>query len=375
MERIALALSGGGFRAALFHIGSLWRLNELGYLRRLSTITSVSGGSIAAGHLALHWPRLQFDARGVARNYVELIAEPLRIFCRQTVDVPVIAANVFLTLLGVTPSALAAAYDRLLYHNARLADLPAAGAGTPRFKFYATSLQTGSRVLISREALSDYQVGYVDAPPILLSQAVAASSAYPPFLAPAAIRVPATSWKRHPKAGLSELFEQAAYRRPLLLVDGGIYDNLGVDDLWDEHETILASDAGSPSVPAPRPGPQWVAQGWRVLGVMYQQVQSLEKRRLIGDHFEAECAVHKRTGAYWGVASEIDSYGISDALTSDWDETAKLGQLPTRLSRYPERTSGELINWGYALCDVALRRWVDKTLPPPSGWPIAGCEL
>ncbi len=32
---IGLALSGGGFRATLFHLGSLWRLNELGYLPKL----------------------------------------------------------------------------------------------------------------------------------------------------------------------------------------------------------------------------------------------------------------------------------------------------------------------------------------------------
>src|SRR5438552_1583288 len=48
----ALCLSGGGFRAALFHLGALRRLNELGILSRIDTITSVSGGSIIAAHLA-----------------------------------------------------------------------------------------------------------------------------------------------------------------------------------------------------------------------------------------------------------------------------------------------------------------------------------
>ncbi len=49
---VGLALSGGGFRATLFHLGSLTRLNELGWLRRLDIVTSVSGGSIIAGLLA-----------------------------------------------------------------------------------------------------------------------------------------------------------------------------------------------------------------------------------------------------------------------------------------------------------------------------------
>jgi NTE family protein len=47
-EGIALCLSGGGYRAMLFHLGALWRLNELGYLPTLARISSVSGGSITA---------------------------------------------------------------------------------------------------------------------------------------------------------------------------------------------------------------------------------------------------------------------------------------------------------------------------------------
>ena len=48
----ALCLSGGGYRAALFHLGATRRLNELGALTRIDTFTSVSGGSIFAAHLA-----------------------------------------------------------------------------------------------------------------------------------------------------------------------------------------------------------------------------------------------------------------------------------------------------------------------------------
>ena len=51
-DRICLALSGGGFRALLFHLGALMRLNEIGYLSKLQRIVSVSGGSIAAAYLA-----------------------------------------------------------------------------------------------------------------------------------------------------------------------------------------------------------------------------------------------------------------------------------------------------------------------------------
>ena len=51
---IGLCLSGGGFRATLFHLGVLRRLNELGILTRddFRTVASVSGGSITSARLA-----------------------------------------------------------------------------------------------------------------------------------------------------------------------------------------------------------------------------------------------------------------------------------------------------------------------------------
>src|SRR5258708_36896146 len=51
---IGLCLSGGGFRATLFHLGALRRLNELGVLSRsdFRTVASVSGGPIMSAQLA-----------------------------------------------------------------------------------------------------------------------------------------------------------------------------------------------------------------------------------------------------------------------------------------------------------------------------------
>jgi NTE family protein len=62
----ALCLSGGGFRAAHFHLGAVLRLDELGVLGRLRTISAVSGGAIVANLLAhpeLAWRRGSWPAR------------------------------------------------------------------------------------------------------------------------------------------------------------------------------------------------------------------------------------------------------------------------------------------------------------------------
>src|SRR3954469_19988873 len=57
VNRIGLALSGGGFRASLYHLGLLRFLRDGGILPRISHITSVSGGSTFAAHLVLNWDR------------------------------------------------------------------------------------------------------------------------------------------------------------------------------------------------------------------------------------------------------------------------------------------------------------------------------
>src|SRR5215207_2548929 len=83
----ALALSGGGYRAMLFHLGAVARLNEFGVLQWLDRISSVSGGSLLAGHLAVRWKDLTF-VDGVATNFREQVARPVLRFSRWLVDYP-----------------------------------------------------------------------------------------------------------------------------------------------------------------------------------------------------------------------------------------------------------------------------------------------
>src|SRR6476660_9412100 len=83
---IALCLSGGGYRAMLFHLGTLWRLNEVGLLKSLVRISSVSGGSITAGALGLVWKSLLFDQNGVATNLTALVIDRVRRLAKVTID-------------------------------------------------------------------------------------------------------------------------------------------------------------------------------------------------------------------------------------------------------------------------------------------------
>ena len=101
----------------MFHLGALWRLNEAGHLHR-PLVSSVSGGSIIAGVLALNWHQLAFDATGTAANFEEQVAEPLRVMAARTIDWQAILRGILLP--GSAGGRFAAAYRKHLFGNATL---------------------------------------------------------------------------------------------------------------------------------------------------------------------------------------------------------------------------------------------------------------
>src|SRR5215831_7481162 len=74
MKKIGLALSGGGLRAALYHLGLLRFLRDAGILSQVTHITSVSGGSIFAAHAALNWDRYSGSAEEFDAAAAELLS-------------------------------------------------------------------------------------------------------------------------------------------------------------------------------------------------------------------------------------------------------------------------------------------------------------
>ena len=93
---IALCLSGGGYRAMLFHLGGVWRLYELGLLKTVDRISSVSGGSITAGVLGMNWNRLPHEATAANDDFVTNVVQPIRRLAGKTIDRASILGGVFL---------------------------------------------------------------------------------------------------------------------------------------------------------------------------------------------------------------------------------------------------------------------------------------
>ena len=86
-EGTALCLSGGGYRAMLFHLGSLWRLYDAGRLSTVDRISSVSGGSITAAVLGMNWMKLSFDPAVAQSDFVANVVAPIRALAGKTIDV------------------------------------------------------------------------------------------------------------------------------------------------------------------------------------------------------------------------------------------------------------------------------------------------
>jgi len=368
---IALCLSGGGYRAMLFHLGSLWRLNEIGYLKKLTRISSVSGGSIIAAMLGLKWGKLAFDTQGVGRQFIPEIVEPIRMLAGKTIDI----GAIIIGIIGPcsVSSRLTKAYKEYLFGKATLEDLP----DSPRFVINATNVQSGALWRFMKPYMRDYKVGEVKNPKIDLATVVAASSAFPPFLSPTKLKLNSSDFT--PNSGK---LQREPFTTDIMLTDGGVYDNLGLETAWKRYDTIWVSDGGACLKPEANPKVDWARQLYRILNLIDNEVVSLRKRQVI-DSFKLRNKMIRekadqnsdlfklttREGTYWGVRTNIEDYKLADALPCPFEKTLELANEPTRLKSINSDIQERLINWGYAVCDAAMRKHVDNTLLKPLTFP------
>lgn len=350
----ALCLSGGGYRAMIFHLGALWRLNEFGYLSKLKRISSVSGGSITSGVLGMNWSRLEFDSKGVAGNLVSQVINPVRQLAQKTIDRKAIFSGILTP--GSISDKVTAAYNKYLFADKTLQDLP----DEPRFVINATNVQSGALWRFMKPYMRDWKVGEVKNPTVPLAVAVAASSAFPPVLSPAELELDDSDFTPNSGAGL----QTEPYTTDVVLSDGGVYDNLGLETAWKRYKTILVSDAGGQMAPEPDPKRDWAGHIYRVLNIIDNQVRSLRKRQVINSYVDGS-----RTGTYWGIRTNIADYGLADALNCPIEKTMALAHVKTRLKRMDSETQEKLINWGYAVCDAAIRKHVDSSQSKPDNFP------
>ena len=346
---IALCLSGGGFRAALFHLGALRRLNETGVLSQIDIITSVSGGSIIAAHLSKvvdPWPQkgdrfLEWD---------RIVSAPFRAFTARDLRTSIIFCC-WKPKNWIRSSARAEALAKAFEHltSATLSELP----DHPRFVFCATDVAFGTNWIFEKARVGAWRAGYIrPAPPWPLARAVAASSCFPPIFSPLPLNV-------CPKELKGGSFRRGPERDNLIsklrLSDGGIYDNLGLEPAWGRYDTMLVSNGGA-TLPF-QEGRGLISLLRRYVAITMNQVSSLRVRWLIDRY-----ASQQLKGAYWSIASSPSSYNLKSKSAFNYQGYSSLlvqeiiSVIRTDLDAFTEAEAAVLENHGYWMTEAALQR-------------------
>lgn len=218
--RIGVCLSGGGFRATAFGFGVVRYLVEAGLGRDIHAISSVSGGSVAAAMLAAAWPAVVDDAddpvaalQANATDRFEAAVTSRNLRNRGLVRFAGRAA----TPGRRNGSARGTTMVKHLLDVDRLTDLP----NDLQVVLTATDLSTGRAFRMSQTFIGSWDHGYTTAPPTLgLATALAASTAVPLLF---------------PPVHLSTVGLGLKTENELSLMDGGVYDNLGLEWFqgWD----------------------------------------------------------------------------------------------------------------------------------------------
>jgi NTE family protein len=343
---IGLSLSGGGFRATLFHLGAIRRLNEFGTVAKLTTISSVSGGSILNGFLATHLNDLP---HGIA-DFDKQVSQPVRQFCGRDI-------RRWLALEALIPGThnsfgLAKQYDEHLTDGALLRNIPAA----PVHVFCSTDLAFGVNWTFKKRQCGDYRVGFMDTPDWTVGTAVAASSCFPPVFKPMNLNLDPARLKFGsipPAVSPGPVRDKCI--RDLTFSDGGVYDNLGLEPIWKDHKIVLSSDGGALFPIGGDTGFAW--EVGRFIAIPENQALSVRKRWLISNFISGQ--LH---GTYWGIGSSCSDYGVQQGYSSNLAKSV-IAAIRTDLDSFSEAEAAVLENHGYWLADAAIRAHVEELLP------------
>jgi NTE family protein len=353
---IGICLSGGGFRATLFHLGALRRLNELGVLAHaeMRTISSVSGGSITAAMLATAMVR----HADWSERWTDVVERPLREFTRRNIRTgPLLRGMLpWKTVVGE----LAEQYEKRLT-PLKLRELPS----RPEFVLCSTDMAFGVNWGFRRATVGDYQLGLADTPADWpLAKAVAASSCFPPIFQP--MRVPVRGMDfRGGKARETDPEKWHEAVRDLRLTDGGNYDNMGTEPVWKDHAVVIVSDAGG--LFDLRSDQSLLWRIGRYAAILENQARSLRKRWLVSNFI-----TRVMNGTYFGVGSARSRYERGDTLGYSKELAARvIAEIRTDLDAFSDPEAAVLMNHGYLLADKAVRThvdprwWTAKELRPP----------
>jgi NTE family protein len=360
---VAVALSGGGFRATLSGLGVLQLLADCGLLGNVRYSSSVSGGSVANGLFAHHHDELAVEGFS-GEAFRRIVVAPFIDQISTHSFVWKLLSNVWRTIGPKTRvDVLADSFADWFYDQQPLAETPE----QCRFVFNAANLTTGVRFTLEREIVGDYVSGHTasTATGLRLADAVAASAAFPIAFNP---------------MHLKNLNLPCGQDRPVKLQDGGVYDNMGLEaiDALANGELIVAINAGG--LFYVRRGYGWIPvirDFLRINSILYRQSTALRRREMV-DRFKAWETAHRqgtpqppwaRRGVLFGLTTSFDT---NNPVSPEWADsrperpelTQTLARVKTSFAKFNHETCEHLVYRGWWLTGATLATYHRETLPP-----------
>jgi NTE family protein len=327
-RRIGLALSGGGFRAAAFHLGVMRKLQSLGLFSSLDLLSCVSGGSIAGAFVALNWGKA--SVLDELENYL----------ATRSIAVSSVIGGI-LDPFESRLDKLAGTYDRDLFKGARLSALRAG----PRIYLNATNLATGNMFFFvaggaGPEEMGEHELGVVHGSDFSLARAVAASSAFPPVFPPLRLE--------------SSEYIPAAQVDYVTLADGGVYDNMGVNPALRARNALdylIVSDGGKPFANDAQPTESGAMVLKAALDIMMEQIRGLEFDRMEHRHKSA-------------LGPKPMWFSIDSTLGQAQDGDAQFASsIATNLMALNAAQRAVLVRHGGALVESRIRAYAPELIP------------
>ncbi|OWV99533.1 patatin-like phospholipase family protein [Rhizobium sp. R693] len=359
-QRLGLALSGGGVRAAVFHLGVLRYLAQQGRLEDIAQISTVSGGSLIVGaifsHAGMRWPSSEQYLNEIypvlrarltsgdlfslsALGWKGIVRENLRILFRRAEILPKLLASGW----GIQGS---------------MKDLP----DSPEWHINTTCYETGKNWRFSKKMMGDWQFGRHFSPDVPIANAIAASAAVPYAIGVLRLDLPEHGWWRTDPATKEPLQKVSPLMRRVRLWDGGAYENMGLEAIYKPKEGLqncdflICSDA---SGPLGRPKPfsfsgmlQGKLNSPRLFDIASDQIRALRSRMLMGSIARGEIrGILVRMGTsmrQFGMASEMFKARLTD------EQGAMSLNYPTNLTRISEKDFDLLSRHGFEVCEATM---------------------
>lgn len=285
---IGLALSGGGIRAAVFHLGVLRRLAEAGMLEQVVQISTVSGGSLVTGAIFSEangqWPSSERFLAEIYPRLRRLLSEGDLFSYKALGFTGLLKKHV--TIFNRRAHILSEFLRARWGIDLKLSDLPA----SPVWHINTTCYETGKNWRFTRESMGDWQFGRHYSPDVSVADAIAASAAVPYAIGALRLELPPDGWWETDPETKKPLRKKKPASSVVRLWDGGAYENLALEQLYkpasglEGCDVLICSDASGP-LGKPKSLFRALREGSlaapRLFDIASDQIRSLRSRMLL----------------------------------------------------------------------------------------------